>query len=150
MIQVYDLLAGGDETALLHDSAGGRIVNEVAADQRFDLRRLTDVVYHQPKRLCADAPVPVGSGHPVADERFSLPGREIALAGRSVTHGADGFSGFFQHDGPGAGGVVEYGPDNLQTLLHAFVRRPAGTGTDFRIRGVFEQRLGVVFHPGTK
>ena len=41
---VYASLACGNETALLHHSARGRIIHKVAADERFDVCRLADMV----------------------------------------------------------------------------------------------------------
>ena len=70
---VNDGFSGGNETAFLHYTAAGRVVDEVSGNKGFDISPSTDMLDHQPQGLRANTSVPVWFGDPVADERLAVP-----------------------------------------------------------------------------
>ena len=51
----------------------GLLTEEMAADERRDLRILSHMVNHQLQGLGADAPVPIGPADPVPHKRLPFP-----------------------------------------------------------------------------
>ena len=62
----------------------------------------------------------------------TIAGRQIAVARGAITDGANRLARLFPLDSP-RGIVIEHCADNLQALIHAFVRWPASTRPHIRV-----------------
>ena len=105
------------------------------------------MVYHKLQCFCTDTFVPIGLSHPVADEWFTLAGRQVTFTRGAVAHSPNRLSSFLQLDGPCVQRIVKYGADNLQTLLHTLMRRPSCTRPNIWIGSPLEQRLRITVSP---
>lgn len=141
--------AGVAKAAFLHHTTRGGVVGEVVAPECLEALFAEAVVNQPPQRLAADALVPIGSRHPIADLGIVLTYIDIALPVDKIAHAADGFACLFEFDGPHVV-AAEEGTNNLQAFLDAFVGRPAGARPHLGVGGVFEERFGVAFAPRTQ
>ena len=109
--------AGWNETAFFHYAAAGRIVREMAAYERPDVRGFADMLNHKLESLRAYALVPIWLCDPVTGKGLTFACRKLAIAGGAIAHCANGFSCLLEFYSPCVGGVTENRPDYLQTFF---------------------------------
>ena len=122
------------KATFLHHPPGGRVIHEVATDERTNRRGRTDPVNHRLQSLAANAPVPIGSPHPIPHGGLLLPSRQVAIAGGAIPHRSNHLIRLFPDDRPSRI-VVEHRADNPTALLHRLMRRPSCPRSYLRIRG---------------
>ena len=72
------------ESAFLHDTSGGRVVDEEVRPQSEEALDIETVIDHCPECFSGDSTVPVRFGYPVADFGVLLPYRDVALILRRI------------------------------------------------------------------
>ena len=136
------------ESAFLHDTSGGRIVDEEVRPQSEEPLDIETVIDHCPECFSGDSAVPVWFRYPVADFGIILPYRDIALSVNEVPHTTYCLPGLAQSDSPGAV-IGEDVPDHSPALFNVLVRRPSRSGPHVRIGSVSEKHLRIGVHPRT-
>ena len=66
-------LSGVLESAFLHNTSGGRVIDEEVRPQSKEALDIETVIDHRPERFSGDSMVPVRFGYPVADFGILLP-----------------------------------------------------------------------------
>lgn len=87
----------------------------------------------------ANASIPKGFSHPIANRRLVGKGRQVALSRVAVADGAYKQIALFQHDSP-CGVVAENGANDVQTLFDGLVRCPARPRPYIGVGGVLVQK----------
>ena len=141
-------LSGVLESAFLHNTSGGRVVDEEVRPQSEEALDIETVIDHCPERFSGDAVVPVRFGYPVADFGILLPYRDVALAVDVVPHTTYCLSGLAQSDSPGAV-IGEDVPNHSPALFNVLVRWPSRPRAHVRIGSASEKRLRIGVQPRT-
>ena len=141
-------LPGVLESAFLHNTSGGMVIDEEVRPQSEEALDIETVINHRPESFSGDSTVPVRFGYPVADFGILLPYRDVALAVDEIPHTTYRLPGLAQSDSPGAV-IGKDVPDNSPALLNVLVRRPSRPKAHIRIGSVSEKRLRIGVQPRT-
>ena len=138
------------EAAFIHHAARLRIAVVIAAPHGRHPQFLEAPPEQAAHRLGSQSPAPVRPAYPVAYLGLVLPySGNMRSPAKQDARASDWPAAFLQNNGVCLR-CGKHGADDIQTVFHGSVRRPACGRAYLRITGISEQRPGIAFLPGTQ
>lgn len=146
---IGSLRAHGRKPALLHHAVRLGVLEEVVGVYGARSEGVPSMVDEPLERLCGETLAPVGDADPVADRVLVIRLKIVAGIARQKTDRADKPAVLPQRYGVLLG-TPKNAAKNVEALLLAFVRGPAGGDAHTRVSCELKERWGVCVCPGAQ